>query len=222
MKRLSMFVIVGLLVPRLASAQVAAAVVEVGANLYFNTVTAAQSITTAANMILSVANQVLELTPVDAVIVAGSIGDDMAALGEIVADAEGLMQDLATLQALFSPHDIPPTLPAMRARVTAMDEAILTSRNYALKAQTLLRTLLSTVEHLTGLIGALGGLVGNMQGNQTIVQVNATMSKSLAILTTQTAGAQRMETLVQMREAVIVAMDQEITRQYWAPYFPAD
>jgi hypothetical protein len=107
----------------------------------------------------------------------------------------------------------------MLARCHAMNDAMWTSQRYALKAQTLVTTLASTVKHVTSLIDHVGALTGNKQANQTIIQVNTTMSKSLAILTTETTGTHRMESLTAMRAEVIKAMDAEITRQYYAPWF---
>lgn len=211
-----------LTVPRPGHAQILGTgvmpVVEVGANLFQNTITAGQSIITAAHMVMSVANEVMELTPMDEIIVAQDIAEDMALLKAILVDAQGLGQDLRTLQALFDVKTLTgQKYSAWLVRIQAMNEAIYTSRSYAMKAQTLITTLLSTVNHLTSLVNHVGALVGNMQGNQTLTQVNTTMSKSLAVLTTQTAGAQRMETLVGMREDVIMEMHRQTAEAYWAP-----
>jgi hypothetical protein len=196
-----------------------AAIVYDPTNWAVNMVTMGESIITAANMIISVANQALELKALGSIVVAADIAADMAAIGAILADVEGLQQDWRTLQALFDPRSVPGTMPAMLARVHAMNDAMYTSQRYAIKAQTLVTTLASTVKHLTSLIDNVGALVGNKQANQTVIQVNTTMSKSLAILTTETTSTHRMEALTAMRAEVIKAMDAEITRQYYAPWF---
>jgi conjugal transfer/entry exclusion protein len=196
-----------------------AAIVYDPTNWATNMITMGESIITAANMITSVANQALELKALGDIVVAADIAEDMATIGAIIADLEGLQQDWRTLQALFDPRSVPTTMPAMLARVHAMNDAIYTSQRYAIKAQTLVTTLASTVKHITSLIDNVGALVGNKQANQTVIQVNTTMSKSLAILTTETTASHRMEALTAMRTEVIKAMDAEITRQYYAPWF---
>jgi conjugal transfer/entry exclusion protein len=203
---------------RLGQTQGAALVYD-PTNWAVNMVTMGESIITAANMILSVANQALELKALGDIAVAATIAEDMALIGAILADVEGLQQDFRTLQTLFDPRSVPTTMPAMLARVHAMNDAMYTSQRYAMKAQTLVTTLASTVKHLTSLIQNVGALVGNKQANQTVIQVDTTMSKALLILTTETTSSHRMETLTAMRTEVIKAMDAEITRQYYAPWF---
>jgi hypothetical protein len=196
-----------------------AALVYDPTNWAVNMVTMGESIITAANMILSVANQALELKALGDIAVAATIAEDMALIGAILADVEGLQQDFRTLQTLFDPRSVPTTMPAMLVRVHAMNDAMYTSQRYAMKAQTLVTTLASTVKHLTSLIQNVGALVGNKQANQTVIQVDTTMSKALLILTTENTSSHRMETLTAMRTEVIKAMDAEITQQYYAPWF---
>jgi hypothetical protein len=186
------------------------------------TISAIQNVITAANMVLSVANQVLELTPLDDILIAGEIIEDLALIGAIIADAQGLMQDVQALQGLFDPYAIPRTLPAMRQRITAMDEAIYNAQSYALKAQRLVTTLLSAVRHLTGLVEGIQALTGNMSSNQTLLQVETTISKMLTMLTVQAASHQRTDTLERLRHQVILEIDKEITRQYWGVWFAVD
>ena len=186
------------------------------------TISAIQNVITATNMVLSVANQVLELTPLDEILIAGEIVEDLALIGAILEDAQGLMQDVQALQGLFDPYAIPRTLPAMRQRIAAMDEAISHARSYALKAQRLVTTLLSAVRHISGLVEGIQALTGNMASNQTLMQVETTISKMLTTLTVQAASHQRTDTLERMRHQVILEMDKEITRQYWGTWFAVD
>jgi hypothetical protein len=185
-----------------------------GGNLVQNTLQVAQ-------MVISVANQALELSKLGSIAIAVDMADDMEQLLVIIQDARGLIADVGSLQVLFdpSPYTIPKTLPAMRERANAMNEAIKNARIYALKAQRLVMLLQSLTRHVTKLVGDISAIIGNKQGNQSLLQQEALMNKSLAILTTQAASQQRTDTLERMREAVIVAMDREIRRQYWLPYF---
>ena len=74
------------------------AVVDV-ANLGQNTITAIESVLTTIQAILIEANQILELTPLDDIAIAGGIAEDMALLGQLVEQAEGLSYDIGSLQA---------------------------------------------------------------------------------------------------------------------------
>lgn len=197
-------------------------VTEVGATLFHSGVTATQSVITAGQMVLSVANQALELLPLENVVVVSSLAEDVALITAIMEDAAGLKQDVEAMIRLFDPHALPTTLPAMVARTRAMDEALYEAQCYAVKTQALIRSLISALGHLTGLVNGIEVLKGNMQGNQTLIQLNASMQKVLIVHTTQAASGARIEALRQMRHQVVVAMDAEITRQYWAPYFKID
>ena len=74
-------------------------VIEVGANLAQNSHDRAQSVITAVESVLQTANMVLELTPVDEVIVGGQIAEDLALLAEIMVTAELVWYDLQSLEA---------------------------------------------------------------------------------------------------------------------------
>ena len=70
---------------------------------------------TTIQTILIEANQILELTPLDDMAVAGGIAEDMALLGQLVEQAEGLSYDIGSIQAqLDSPLSIStrPRIPA--------------------------------------------------------------------------------------------------------------
>src|SRR5262249_54461650 len=159
--------------------------------------------------------QALELRKLTSVVVAADIVQEMATLNTILQDARGLLQDLATLQRLFDPTNIPHTLPAMRQRVSDMDKAMLDARNYGLRVHMLVSTILSTVRHLTSLVNGINAFVGNMQSNQSLAQYQASIEKTLTITQVQAASQQRIDTLERMRHEVIVAMHKDLTRQYW-------
>ena len=88
-------------------------VIEIGANLTQNSITATQSVITAIEAVLQTANQVLELTPVDEIIVGGQIAEDLALLAEIMVSAELVWYDLQSLEAqitmLFGLDNAPDT-----------------------------------------------------------------------------------------------------------------
>jgi hypothetical protein len=184
-------------------------VVEIGANLAQNTVTATQSVISAVEAVLQTANQVLELTPVDEVIVGVQLAEDLALLAEIVVTAELVWYDLQSLEgqiiALFGLDNAPDTRRGLDERLLEIRQFYYRSLSFSMRTQTLIMTVFRTVEHVSRLIDAVGALIGNMQGNQVLVQTTATMSKTLAVMEVQQAAWQRADTVDRLSQGVILA-----------------
>jgi P-type conjugative transfer protein TrbJ len=182
-------------------------VIDVG-NLAQNTITAIESVLTTIQAILIEANQILELTPLDDIAVAGGIAEDMALLGQLVEQAEGLSYDIGALQAqldsLFRLDTAPDTRDGLTERLAEIKRVKYQSYTYAARVQTLMRTALRTVEHLQGLLDTLSDLVGNMQGNQAHAQLTTVASKHLANLDVQMASFQRAQTVDKLSDALII------------------
>jgi conjugal transfer/entry exclusion protein len=200
--------------PGRVQAQVYALVYD-PANFVENAITAVQSVIEATYAVLSEAHQVLELTPVDEVIVGGQIAEDMALLADIVANADLVWYDLSSLEAqitaLFGLDVVPTTRDGLTARIAEIKQFYYRTLSYAMRTQTLVMTMFSTVEHLTRLVESIGGLIGNMQGNQTLVQVSSTVSKTLAIMEVQQSAWQRADTVQRLAEQVITESLKHIT-----------
>ena len=205
LRRLSLSLCLVVLCTPVVHAQLA--VVDV-ANLGQNTITAIESVLTTIQAILIEANQILELTPLDDIAVAGGIAEDMALLGQLVEQAEGLSYDLGSLQAqldsLFNLDTAPETRDGLTERLAEIKRQKYLAYSYAARVQTLMRTALRTVEHLQGLLDTLGAIVGNMGGNQTVGQFHAVSSKHLANLDVQMASFQRAQTVDKLSEALII------------------
>src|SRR6266487_1894880 len=109
-KRLGLSLV--LLLGLVATAQAQLPVIDAG-NLVQNTTTAIESVLTTIETVLIEANQVLELTPLDEIAVAGGMAEDMQLLGQLVQEAEGLSYDLGSLRAqidaLFNLNTTPKT-----------------------------------------------------------------------------------------------------------------
>jgi len=182
-------------------------VIDVG-NLAQNTITAIESVLTTSQAMLIEANQILELTPLDDIAVAGGIAEDMALLGQLVEQAEGLSYDIGALQAqldsLFRLDTAPDTRDGLTERLAEIKRVKYQSYTYAARVQTLMRTALRTVEHLQGLLDTLSDLVGNMQGNQAHAQLTTVASKHLANLDVQMASFQRAQTVDKLSDALIL------------------
>jgi conjugal transfer/entry exclusion protein len=194
-----------LLVVRSAQAQLA--VVDV-ANLGQNTITAIESVLTTIQTILIEANQILELTPLDEMAVAGGIAEDMALLGQLAAQAEGLSYDIGSIQAqidaLFHLDTAPDTREGLTVRLAEIKALKYQCYSYAARVQTLLRTALRTVDHLQAMLDTLSQLVGNMQGNQSTGQLVTVSNKHLANLDVQIASFHRAQTVDKLSEALIL------------------
>jgi conjugal transfer/entry exclusion protein len=205
LRRLSLSLCLVVLCTPVVQAQLA--VVDV-ANLGQNTITAIESVLTTIQAILIEANQILELTPLDDIAVSGGIAEDMALLGQLVEQAEGLSYDIGSLQAqldsLFNLDTAPDTRDGLTERLAEIKRVKYQSYSYAARVQTLMRTALRTVEHLQGLLDTLSDLIGNMQGNQTHAQLTTVASKHLANLDVQMASFQRAQTVDKLSEALIL------------------
>ena len=157
---------------------------------------------------LDEANQILELTPLDDVMVAGGIAEDMELLGQLLEQAEGLSYDVGALEtqiaSLFALDTAPDTRDGLTERMAEIKRVKFQSYRYAAKVQTLLSTAARTIEHLTGLLDTVGALIGNMQANQTHAQFQSVLGKHMANLEVQQAAFQRAQTVDKLSEAVII------------------
>jgi len=204
-KRLTLSLVLVVLCAPLAHAQLP--VVDV-ADIAQNTITAIESVLTTIQTILIEANQILELTPLDDLQTAGGIAEDMALLGQLVTQAEGLSYDIGSLQAqitvLFHLDTAPDTRDGLTARLAEIKRVKFQCYTYAARVQVLMQTALRTVDHLQGLLDTLSQLVGNMQGHQTHAQLTTVASKHLANLDVQMASFQRAQTVDKLSEALII------------------
>ncbi len=177
----------------------------------FDAANLTQNLIQAVQTVLMVLNQVLELTGVDGLVLDDAFQGDLTAMQDIVTNAQGLSYDLASLNAqitaLFDLSAAPNGSAALRERLAAIRQVVFEGHVYALRTQTLLRTTLSTLQHLTGLVAAIEGFLGNMQANQNLVQYQATIAKTLATLQTQTSAFERAQSVERLER---VLTDQSI------------
>jgi len=190
----------------LASAQ--GLLVYDNANFVENAISAVQSVLTTIQTVLIEANQIMELTPLDDLAVEGGITEDMAMLGQLLAQAEGLSYDLNSLEAqinsLFDLQTAPDTRDGLTARMAEIKRVKFESYRYAARVQTLLMTADRTIQHMVELLNTVKGLIGNMQGNQTASQFHSVSAKHLANLDVQQASFQRAQTVDKLSEALII------------------
>jgi len=173
--------------------------------LVFDAANVAQTAITAVETTLTVANQILDLTAVGQVVLAsGEYAADLEQLATIVQEARGLSYDLQSLNAqittLFSLDTAPASASELRQRLADIRRVVFDSYVYALRTQTLLTTTLRTVQHLTQLVASIEGLIGNLQTQQTLAQLQGTLTQSLTTVQVQTNAYQRAQSVERLAE----------------------
>src|SRR5262249_37836223 len=143
----------------------------------------AQTTITATEEILTVANQVLELTPIGSMTLNAAWVTDVAEMANIASQASALAFDINSLQTqitqLFALSTDPTNATALEQRLTAIRQVITDTYIYAMRTQTLLFTALRTLQHLSGLVGAIQKFAGNKQGYQSMAQLQAQISLTI-------------------------------------------
>src|SRR5262245_13167362 len=205
--RASGFLLVLLLsLPLQARAQVAALVYD-PTNWTANMAQVAQSI-------IIVANQILDLTALGDIVIAA---DDVRELAEIIEAASQLRWDFTTLhtqvQVLFNLQTAPDTRAGLTARLADIKALMYESRVYAMRTQSLVWTIQRTIAHINSLVAKIEGFVGNLQGQQTIAQMDTTVSKTLALIEVQQAAFQRTDTVDKLSEALVIESVNRINRK---------
>lgn len=194
-------------------------------NLSQNTISAIQSVLTTIQTVLIEANQILDLTALDDIAVAGGIVEDMKLLSKLVDQAEGLSYDLSSLEAqiiaLFHLETAPTTRDGLTVRLAEIKRMKFLAYSYVTRVQTLFKTALRTVEHLQGLLETVGALLGNKQGHQTAMQTQAVMSKHITNLDVQITAYQRAKSIDALSDALItesVRKIQESRMEDWPTF----
>jgi conjugal transfer/entry exclusion protein len=158
-----------------------------------------------AQSILIVANQILDLTAIGEIVIAA---DDVGELAGIIEEASALKYDFVQLHnqvvVLFDLNTAPDTRTGLDARLQEMKSLMYDIRVYAIKTQSLVGTIQRTIEHMNSLVSRIEGFVGNLQSQQTIAQMETTVSKTLALIEVQQAAYQRSETVDKLSEALVI------------------
>src|SRR5262249_42189978 len=189
------------LLRRFSSSSQAAQCNPGAANLVKNAITAAEAV-------ILVADEALELTGWGSLALDSGYSDDLAALGAILKDAQGLSYDLSALNlqitALFQLNTVPNGSAALAQRLAAIRSAMTQSYIYALRTQTLITTTQNTIRHLQSLLRHIAELVGNKEGHQNTAEAESLLTKTLATLQTQTSAFERSESIDRLGDAVAV------------------
>jgi type IV secretion system protein TrbJ len=192
-----------------------------------NLETAIQTTATAINTAEIIANQVLDLTALEAwALDAGTWAADLQQIQALVLQAQGLAWDVERLEAqltqLFGLESAPMTSLEFRERQQAIRGYMYQSWSYAMRTQTLLVTLLSTVDHLLGVYETLLGIIGNKQGLQSIGQYQAKVAQALAELNLKTAALHRAQSVQGINDPLILQSIQNINLGVWEDWAEGD
>jgi conjugal transfer/entry exclusion protein len=193
----SVLLVLLLSLPLQARAQVAA--------LVFDPTNWSANMAQVAQSILIVANQILDLTAIGEIVIAA---DDVGELAGIIEEASALKYDFVQLHnqvvVLFDLNTAPDTRTGLDARLQEMKSLMYDIRVYAIKTQSLVGTIQRTIEHINSLVSRIEGFVGNLQSQQTIAQMETTVSKTLALIEVQQAAYQRSDTVDKLSEALVI------------------
>jgi conjugal transfer/entry exclusion protein len=204
---LGLLVLVLLTLPRQVYAQ----------QLVLDVANLAQTTITAIEEVFSVANQILELTPLGSIEIAGDYANDMAELVTIANEARALSNDVGSLQAqltaLFGLGGAPSSSRDLRRRVAQIRAVVSDAYIYAVRAQTLTRTTLSAVQHLTRLVSAIADFVGNQSANQSLSQYEASLNATLAKLQVQTAAFAKAQAAERLEDALVMEALENISTE---------
>jgi conjugal transfer/entry exclusion protein len=177
----------------------------------------AQTTITAIEEVLSVANQILELTPLGGIEISSDYASDMADLTAIASEARALSNDLGSLQAqltsLFGLSGAPTSSRELRRRIAAIRAVVADAYLYAVRAQTLTRTTISAVQHLTRLVSAIADFVGNQSANQSLAQYDAALNATLAKLQVQTAAFEKAQAAERLEDALVMESLENISTE---------
>ena len=153
-----------LCIPWQSSAQIS--VIDT-AHLVQNTISAVQNVEMVLNMLL-------ELTPLDELILADGFREDLNTLAQLVNEASGMAWELTSLNAqfdqLFGTGALPDSSLGYALRRSEVAQLVLSGWRYAMQTQTLIKTALRTIDHLLRFIGQIAAVIGNLQVAQTVSQ----------------------------------------------------
>lgn len=219
--RVAVFVLGGwlLLTAVPASAQILGTgvtpVMEIGTALYQQTITAVQSV-------LSVKNELLNLAPIGEMALAAEWAQDMADITAIITSAQDLTTDIQTLQRqiiqLFDLQNAPNSTTALAQRQQEIRRLVTAAYCYAIQVQSLVRTLIHTIDHLSTLTQQISSFLGAKQGAQVLTQVNSSLNQTLVTLTLQNAAFQRAESLEKSTEPLVIESLHRINAEMMADW----
>jgi hypothetical protein len=161
------WLLLGLLLAWTLPASAQLPVEEVGWNLALNGVQASEALFQSAQW-------VIDLLPLEAWDAIEGAMEDLALLRELALQAQLIGMDIdsviAQLNALFNLDLAPTTSFEFRERVGEINRRIYEVYGYAMRVQTLINSVVRTVDHILGLVEIMRELIGKLSVEQNIGQ----------------------------------------------------
>jgi len=175
---------------------------------------------TAVNTASMVFNQVLDLTPVDEVLLAsGDFQEDLDELTHLADEAMGLSWEAAQLSRdyarLFGAENLPDTSYLYALRRAEVTIYLLDGYHYAMKTQTLLKRTVHVVNRMLAFVDHISAYLGNLQGLQRANEASQQLAHLAAQANLQRAAFERAQS---MRDANDISSEESlrrINRNFW-------
>lgn len=135
-------------------------------------------------------------------------GDDMHAMGDLVREARGLSWDLQALNrqltTILSLDEAPVGSEGLSARSREMRRIIYEGHLYAMRTQTLIRTVEHTVHHVLRITDKIGKVLGGVSGHQNGQEFSAKIAQLQAQQHLTTTAFERAESVQHMDDPITV------------------
>jgi hypothetical protein len=194
-------------------------VIEIGLNLFQNSITAAQTT-------IHTAKWILELTALPEFVLAqGEFAEDLATLATLVREGQAIGMDVRSLESqlrFFALDTAPSTSSEYAMRMGEIRQQVVLSYSYAMRTQTLIETTLRTVRHVMSLMRDVASAVGGLQSAQAIAQHEEQLVQVQNELKLQTAAFQHAEAVEQLSGPLTEQTMININEKVWADWEDGD
>jgi hypothetical protein len=142
-----------------------------------------QNTISAVEAVLQTAHWVIEQLALESFVVVEDLAEDLAAIEALVQEAQALGWELSSLQTqilvLFDLDTAPMTSFEYRERQMEIRRSIWQAYSYAMRTQTLIRSVLRTVGHIAGILENVAEALGNLSVSQTFGESQAKLQQLL-------------------------------------------
>jgi hypothetical protein len=188
-------------------------------NLFQNTISATEAV-------VNTTKWVLEQLGLPAFVLAeGAFAEDLATLERLVHEGQAVGMDVTSLQAqlaLFALEAAPMTSTGYAEHIGEIRFVVNQAYGYAMRTQTLIRTILGTIRHVTVLLGDVMSVVGGVQAKQAIAQYEAQLVQIQSELKLQTSAFQRAQTAERLTGPFIEQSSINLSNAAWEGWAEGD
>jgi hypothetical protein len=186
---------------------------EVGTNLFYNSVQAADAVVNTASWLLNLASfETFAITD-------GTFANDLQTLRTIYNDGTAVMGDLSSLQSqldgLFNVEHAPYTSAGIAARMYEVQTVVFQIYSYAMRTQTLINTTLGVIDDINQLAFDLMSILGVVNGTQMIAMQQSRMLNLQTELKVQTTAYQRAVSTAALSDPMLERALQHFNNRVW-------